>query len=167
MDAPVAKTTSCTSDSYFYFKTTCFNSFPDLFSCNYFGVIHNFYCRVLKQEKPIIILVIVCAVFFLVHQYLQMLVQVNIPLLDNYLDPVMVMPLLLYAVLWERRIFLKNKSIVLSYTEILGYFLLVVIFGEILFPIISEKFTADYWDILAYALGTLAYKVARKKSKLK
>ena len=81
----------------------------------------------------------------------------NVPFLDNYLDPVIAMPILLYAVLWERRILLKGNNITLSYTEILGYFLLMVIFGEIIFPLMSNKFTADYWDVLAYAIGTLLY----------
>ena len=115
----------------------------------------------MKQESPIIILVIVSALLFLMHQYLQRQLQFNITFLDNYLDPVVLMPLILYAVLWERRILLRNKNIILSYIDIFGYFLLMVIFGEILFPLISEKFTADYWDILAYAVGTLAYVITK------
>lgn len=121
----------------------------------------------MKQEQPIIILVSISAVLFLIHQYLQMRVQLNIAFLDNYLDPIVLMPLILYAVLWERRILLHNRNIVLSYTDILGYFLLMVLLGEVLFPLISEKFTADYWDILAYAFGTLAYVIARKMSDFK
>ena len=119
----------------------------------------------MRQESPIIILVIVSALLFLIHQYLQMVVHFNIAFLDNYLDPTVLMPLILYAVLWERRILLRHKKIVLSYTDIFGYFLLMVLFGEILFPLISERFTADYWDILAYAFGTLAYVVAKEGGK--
>lgn len=118
----------------------------------------------MKQERPIIILVIVSALLFLIHQYLQMEAQLNIAFLDNYLDPAVLMPLLLYAVLWERRILLRDKNIVLPYTDILGYFLLMVLLGEILFPLFNERFTADYWDILAYALGTLAYVIAKEVS---
>lgn len=121
----------------------------------------------MKQERPILILVIVSAFLFLIHQYLQKGIQIHIPFLDNYLDPTVLMPLILYAVLWERRILLRNRNIVLSYTDILGYFLLMVLIGEVLFPLISEKFTADYWDILAYAFGTLAYSFARQISELK
>lgn len=118
----------------------------------------------MKQEAPVIILVLLSALLFCIHQYLQMQIQINIPFLDNYLDPFLLMPLILYALLWERRILLKNKTIDLSYTDILGYFLLMVLTGEVLFPQISDKFTADYGDILAYALGTLTYVFVRKFS---
>jgi hypothetical protein len=120
----------------------------------------------LKKEKPKIILFIASALLFLGHQYLQLIMGINITFLDNYLDPTVLMPTLLFAVLWERRILLKNKNMVLSYTEILGYFLLVVIFGEIIFPLFSDRFIADYWDILAYAIGTLAYIGAKRASDL-
>ncbi|SDG64922.1 hypothetical protein [Psychroflexus sediminis] len=121
----------------------------------------------MKQESPVLILVIVSASLFLIHQYLQLGVQFQIDFLDNYLDPAVLMPLLLYAVLWERRILLRNRNLVLPYTDILGYFLLILLFGELLFPLISEKFTADYWDIPAYAFGSLAYVIAREISNFK
>ena len=116
----------------------------------------------MKQERPILILVSVSAVLFLIHQYLQLRVQFNIAFLDNYLDPIVLMPMILYAVLWERRILLRHRNITLTYTDIFGYFLLMLLFGEILFPLISERFTADYWDIPAYAFGTLAYVIAKE-----
>ncbi|WP_127845415.1 hypothetical protein [Psychroflexus aestuariivivens] len=121
----------------------------------------------MKQESPILILVIVSALLFLIHQFLQLGVQLNIAFLDNYLDPAVLMPLILYAVLWERRILLHNRNLVLPYTDIFGYFLLMVILGEVLFPLISERFTADYWDILAYAFGTLVYIFAKEFSNFK
>ena len=93
-----------------------------------------------------------------------MYMRYNIVFLDNYLDPAVLMPLILYAVLWERRILLSNQKLVLSNTEIAGYTLLMVIFGEVIFPLFSEKFTADYWDILAYTFGTLTYIITRKVS---
>jgi hypothetical protein len=162
LDAPIAETSSCTPDSYIYFKTSCFNPFSGLFTGDYVGLVDNVFTRILRKERPLLILVIVSALLFLAHQYLQRLMHFNIPFLDNYLDPIVLMPLLLYAVLWERRILLKNNDIELSYAEVLGYFLLVVIFGEIIFPLLSDKFTADYWDILAYAIGTFAYLLVGK-----
>ncbi len=121
----------------------------------------------MKQERAVFSLVIVSGLLFLFHQYLHNETDINITFLNNYLDPFLLMPLLLYAVLWERRIVLKNKNMVLSYTEIFGYFVLMVLLGEVLFPLISKKFTADYWDILAYALGTLAYIISKEISSFK
>ncbi|MFN2260603.1 MAG: hypothetical protein ABR595_00870 [Psychroflexus sp.] len=167
MDATIAQTSPSTPDSYFYFKITRFNFIPCLIPCHFYIYVHNSCCRIMKQESPIIILVIVSALLFLVHQYLQMVVELNIAFLDNYLDPTALMPLILYAVLWERRILLRHKTMVLPYTDIFGYFILMVVFGEILFPLISERFTADYWDIFAYAFGTFAYVFASEVSNFK
>lgn len=104
---------------------------------------------------------------FLIHQYLQWIVQFYIAFFDNYLDPAILMPLILYAVLWERRILLNKKSIVLPYSAIIGYFLAMIVLGEILFPLLSDRFTADYWDILAYAFGTIFYIIVRELSHTK
>ena len=121
----------------------------------------------MKKERPVIILVIASAVFFIAHQYLQLILQFNFVFLDNYIDPVVLMPLLLYALVWERRYFLGDNTFVLPYSHILGYFLLMLLLGEVLLPLISDKFTADYWDVPAYALGSIAYLLARKASDLK
>lgn len=164
MDAALTGASSCTSDSHLHSKTARFNSLPYFFSHHHARVVHHLYCWILKQEKPKLILFIVSALLFSAHQVLQRLFDVNIPFIDNYLDPIVLMPLLLYAVLWERRILLKNKSIVLTYTEVFGYFLLVVLVGEVFFPILSDNFTADYWDVLAYGVGTLAYTFVSKAS---
>jgi hypothetical protein len=88
----------------------------------------------------------------------------NIDFIDDYLDPAVLMPLILYAVLWERRIVLNNKKIVLPYLVIFGYFVTMAVLGELLFPLLSDRFTADYWDILAYAFGTIVYVTVREVS---
>ncbi|MBS3739264.1 hypothetical protein [Mesohalobacter halotolerans] len=116
----------------------------------------------MKKETPVIILVSFSGILFLIHQYIQMQTQFNIAILDNYLDPLVLMPLILYALVWERRILLQNKNIDLPHSHILGYFILIVLIGEFIFPLISENFTTDFWDILAYACGTLTYVLMRK-----
>lgn len=157
MDATFTKTSSYTSDSYFYSEITCFDLVSCLIASHFYSSVYNACCWIMKKEAPVIILVLLSALLFVIHQYLQMQAQINIAFLDNYLDPIVLMPLLLYALVWERRIILRNKHIDLPYSHILGYFLLIVILGELVFPLISGKFTADYWDILAYATGTIAY----------
>jgi len=88
----------------------------------------------------------------------------NIDFIDDYLDPAVLMPLILYAVLWERRILLNNKKMNLPYLVIFGYFVTMAVLGELLFPLLSDRFTADYWDILAYAFGTIVYVTVREVS---
>ena len=118
----------------------------------------------MKQETSMIILVIFSALLFVIHQYMQWIVQMNIDFIDDYLDPAVLMPLVLYAVLWERRIVLNNKKMNLPYLVIFGYFVTMAVLGELLFPLLSDRFTADYWDILAYAFGTIVYVTVREVS---
>jgi len=121
----------------------------------------------MKKEGPVIILVSVSAAVFLLHQYLQWILEYHLAFLNNYLDPAVLMPLLLYALVWERRIFTGDHSLVLPYSHVLGYFLLMLLLGEGLLPLLSDRFTADFWDIPAYALGSIGYLLTRMASKLK
>jgi len=166
LDEAVTQTPHYTSGPYLYFKITGFDFTAGFITGDFYFSLHHTCCWIMKKEAPIIILVLLSALLFCIHQYLQLQAQFNIEFLDNYLDPAVLMPLLLYALLWERRILLRNKTLDLPNAHILGYFLLIILVGELLFPILSEKFTADYWDILAYASGTLAYVFARKVSRV-
>lgn len=44
----------------------------------------------------------------LLHQSLEKLLEIRIPVIDNYLDPLLLMPILLHLMLWERRILFKK-----------------------------------------------------------
>ena len=119
----------------------------------------------MKRQDATLWLVIISAVLFVVHQYVQLVAKIRMPFLDQYLDPALMMPILLHLLVWERRVVCGDTSIRLPQSHIFGYFLLAVIFGELVFPYFSDKFTADYWDILSYALGSIAYVVAQRVSK--
>src|SRR5690606_17399771 len=98
-----------------------------------------------------------CSVLFLLHQYIQKITTVSFPLIHSYLDPLLFMPILLTLITWERRLIYKNRSYTLPLTHIFGYFLLVSILCEVVFPMWTEGMTADVWDVLCYALGTFLY----------
>lgn len=116
----------------------------------------------MKLQYATQVLVIISAVLFVVHQYLQLIAHINITFLDNYLDPFVMMPILLYLLVWERRLLLRKRTLLLPNTHIFGYFVLAVIFGEVLFPLLNKRFTADYWDILSYGLGSLIYGIVQQ-----
>lgn len=95
---------------------------------------------------------------FLLHQYLQKIKNIPIGLADNYLDSLTVMPILLTAVRWERKwLFHKGPSYRLPTRDIAGYFLIVILFAEIIFPALSDSFTADPLDALTYLAGSLIF----------
>lgn len=104
-----------------------------------------------------VILFAVCALLFLLHQYVEKILKLSLPMIDSYLDPLLFMPMLLTLITWERQLMYKNRLYHLPWTHIFGYFLLVSVLCEILFPMWTDRMTADIWDVLLYALGTILY----------
>lgn len=101
---------------------------------------------------------IVCCVLFLLHQVLQKVLGVALPGIDPYLDSFLAMPILLTLLLAERRVlFKKGASYCLTILEILIATLFVALVAELLFPALSDRFTADWWDVVAYGLGSVLF----------
>jgi hypothetical protein len=110
---------------------------------------------------PLFFSISCCA--FLIHQFVERILRINIPFIDSYLDPLLIMPILLHLVVLERRIVLKNASYRLPLLHITGYFILICLFGEVIFPYINSAFISDLWDIFFYAIGTLFYIIMSNK----
>lgn len=95
---------------------------------------------------------------FLLHQFVEKYLSIRISLLDNYLDPLLFMPILLSLVLWERRWWLKsNRNYVLPITHVWGYCLITIILAEILFPKLNPSFKADWIDSILYVIGSMIF----------
>lgn len=94
-----------------------------------------------------------CILLFLIHQYVQKVLLIPIPFLDNYLDDVLCAPIFLSFLLLERRFILKQKNYTFSSLEVFIYVLVMGLIFELAFPVWSSAFTQDYWDFLAYYLG--------------
>jgi hypothetical protein len=86
--------------------------------------------------------------------------EIPIPFLDNYLDPFLAMPLLLFLLDLEMKFFRMRPQLQLS--EILASFLIFSIIFELFFPFLSTDFTGDFRDIIAYFLGTILYYLVRE-----
>lgn len=78
-----------------------------------------------------------CLFIFILHQVLEKIVHLSPGLADNYLDALV--------------------CISLPILHCAGYFIVIAIVAELFFPSISNRFTADFLDILCYASGTLLY----------
>ena len=98
-----------------------------------------------------------CLFVFILHQVLEKIVHVSLALADNYLDPLVCMPIILQLFVWERRILFSDPLYQIPILHCAGYFIVIAIVAEIIFPTISSRFTADFMDILCYAAGTLLY----------
>ena len=103
-------------------------------------------------------LFLICVGLFLIHQALQWLVKINLPFADAYLDNLLVMPIVLTLWLAEKQVLIKKAiAYQLSLAEIVAATFYILLITECIFPMLSSRFTADGWDILFTALGSLVY----------
>ncbi|MEX2589425.1 MAG: hypothetical protein WD334_04410 [Chitinophagales bacterium] len=95
---------------------------------------------------------------FTAHQVGQKLMGIELPMLDRYVDPLLGMPLLLYAFLMERR-YLWNlgADYTLSVMEIVIATVIVSVISELLFPALSSDFTFDPYDFPAFGMGAVLF----------
>ncbi len=84
----------------------------------------------------------------------------SIPLLRNYLGDVLAFPIILHLINVSIRLILNTPSFRADWTMIVSLWGLIVIVFEGVLPPINPRYTADYWDILAYGLGLLLAYVA-------
>ena len=97
---------------------------------------------------------LISSLLFLFHQFSQKVVNYPIPLLDNYLDTLLCMPILLSLLLLEQRqLFKKGAHFRFNAIETIFLVLLLSVLFERLFPWLSPNFTADWWDVLMYLIG--------------
>jgi len=92
------------------------------------------------------------------HQLTDKILQIRLPILDNYLDPLLLIPILLQLMLWERNTFWKQeKAFVFSKLQLVAIFFIVCVITEYFYPIWKSSFTADIWDVVCYGIGTLIF----------
>lgn len=100
-------------------------------------------------------------VLLVLHQLSQKAFQIEIPLADNYLDPFCLGALAPHILCVEQHFFYRKKKLNILELVFLTHFLSIV--SEIVFPRISDRFTADILDCFAIALGILWFVITSKK----
>jgi hypothetical protein len=103
---------------------------------------------------PVHPLYVSAGVLFILHQLLQKVWLISIPLADHYLDPLLCMPLLLGIWQWEKKLLFQHR---VSAAEVWMLTALLSLVFEIVFPALSPKFTSDWRDILLYFAGTTLF----------
>ena len=90
-------------------------------------------------------------VLFLLHQYTQIWLGLRIVWADYYLDPFCAGALALSAIAFERRLFFGQQRLTLADIGVTtGYIIFV---SEFLFPYFSDRFVADWADVIAILAG--------------
>lgn len=94
---------------------------------------------------------------FILHQILEKHYQIAIPFADNYLDDFLAMPIILTIFWTEQRVLWKRFQHPLTIFQIIVFTLAFSIFFEEILPNYNVNYTKDYWDYLAYGLGSLCF----------
>jgi hypothetical protein len=81
------------------------------------------------------------------------------PLVNNYLNDLLCLPIVLTICLTVIRIIKVEKSFTLSNFEILSMFILYSILFEIIFPRNYPRYTADIWDVILYGIGAICFRI--------
>ncbi|GHA64400.1 hypothetical protein [Pontibacter akesuensis] len=107
-------------------------------------------------------LFLLCFILALANQLLE-LAGVYIWPLHTHLDDLLVLPLTLTIALAAERLYFDTPyfTLPLGYT-LLALLLFCVVFEGVL-PLLHTMYTADYWDILAYAAGALFFHTSINK----
>ncbi len=102
-------------------------------------------------------LFLICLLVFILHQVSQYIFKIPLPFLNNYLDNFLAMPVILFLLLAEKKYIYKQKDQKLSLLFVIIATLYVALVTEWLFPLLSERFTPDWYDLVFYSLGSAFY----------
>ena len=98
--------------------------------------------------------------FITIYVGLLIVKQTNIAIpkiVSAYLADLLCLPILLTLTLVSLRLFFQNDSFILSRTKIFVAFLYVSLLFELFLPYFSSAYTADPFDVVAYAIGSVIY----------
>jgi len=98
-----------------------------------------------------------CLLFW-VNQYIERIQGIYIPYVHAYLDDLLAMPVVLGITLQAFRWFhpLREKFVFTKTHVIIAVVYFSLIF-EVILPMKSETYTRDWWDVLCYAIGAVAF----------
>lgn len=103
-------------------------------------------------------LVIISAILFLLNQIIEKVFGIYLPWWHAYGDDLLCMPVVLgFTLFFFQKIHPLGPLYHLSTKHLLIAFIGFSILFEGILPVISSRYTRDFWDILCYGIGTLAF----------
>jgi hypothetical protein len=77
--------------------------------------------------------------------------------LHAYVADFLAMPVFMPIILTLIRLFKRNPLVVMTTTQIVATMILFAFWFEVIFPSLSDAFSPDPWDIVAYVLGAAVF----------
>ena len=91
---------------------------------------------------------------------MQKFLHIQLNGIDSYLDNVLAMPVILSLLLAERRVLFKRSgNYTLPVWEIVLATAYIALITEVVFPMVSSRFTADWLDIVFYSAGSFLFNI--------
>jgi hypothetical protein len=88
------------------------------------------------------------------------------PIIQGYFSDILSIPLMLGLILLLMRIYTGDKSFTLSALKVFVAFIYISITFEFILPLYNNNFHKDYWDLLAYGLGSLIFILIQRSKKI-
>nr|WP_293016246.1 magnesium citrate secondary transporter [Mongoliibacter sp.] len=110
---------------------------------------------------------IIACILFWINQFLEKILGIFIPYVHAYLDDLMAMPVVLGITLQVYRWIHPSKNqFVFSPGQVFVGFAYFSFLFEYLLPKWSDTYTADIWDIVCYAVGSIAFYMLINKKEI-
>ncbi|MES2725745.1 MAG: magnesium citrate secondary transporter [Bacteroidota bacterium] len=91
--------------------------------------------------------------------------NIHIAIIDNYLDDILLLPIVLGTALFvQRKWIAKHNQFVFNRIIIIATWLYFCIMFEVVIPPFNKGFTADWLDCIAYGLGACYFYVFMNKT---
>lgn len=101
---------------------------------------------------------ITCAVIFWLNQYLEKVKDIFIPYVHAYLDDLLAMPVVLGLTLQIMRWFHQKRNLYIFTKVQIGIAIIYfTIIFEVILPLKSDTYTRDWWDVVCYTIGAVAF----------
>ncbi|MEJ8802558.1 hypothetical protein [Pontibacter sp. H249] len=104
-------------------------------------------------------LFIACLLLFCLNQVLENN-GVYVWPLHTHLDDFLCLPLTLTIILAAERVYFQNPAFILPKRYLVIAAVLFSLMFEVILPLFAARYTADPWDVIAYAAGALLFQLS-------
>lgn len=166
MDATEQVIFNHSTSSIIYSKIACSFDYaiaiPDFIGC----VIGDLSVGFMRGERKSQVLFFLCLTVFIFHQFIQKVAKIEIAIMDSYLDPLLVMPILLHLIAMERRALTGDPKYKIPLFYIIAYLTIISVLAEMVFPIYTQKLISDPLDVVFYIIGAGFYAFNQRPLKI-